>query len=103
MDMTQPTKAVCDECNQEFEISMQMETTDDGCEKNSFKCTHCNKEYIALITNQSIRKKQAEMKMLWRKLQTATTVKRHNKLHAKIDQLQKDIKQEIQDLKEAAI
>lgn len=100
--MSQPTNAVCDECNKEFEVSMQMKITEDGSEKNFFVCPNCGKEYVAFIINQSIRTKQAEMKMLWRKLQSATTVKQHNKLHAKIEELEKNIKQEIQKLKEVA-
>lgn len=100
--MSQPINAVCDGCNKEFEVSLQMEIADDGNEKNFFDCPHCSKEYIAFITNQSIRTKQAEVKMLRRKLQTVNTVKQHNKLHAKIEQLEKDIKQEIKELKEVA-
>ncbi|MDD9312651.1 hypothetical protein PUS82_15355 [Cytobacillus firmus] len=100
--MSQPINAVCDGCNKEFEVSTQVENTEDGSEKNYFVCPHCGKEYVAFIINQSIRTKQAEMKMLWRKLKSATTLKQHNKLHEKIEQLEKSIKQEIQKLKEVA-
>ncbi|WP_141432424.1 hypothetical protein [Bacillus sp. 03113] len=85
-------KANCDGCKLEFEIKMQTEIIENNVEKNYFICPHCNKEYISFCINQSIRKKQSDLKMLWRELQTATTVKKHHKIHSKIELLQKTIK-----------
>jgi transcription elongation factor Elf1 len=93
------TKAVCDDCNKEFEVDIHTLITDNHIEKNFFNCPHCGKEYIAFCTNQSIRQKQAEIKKLWRDLRVAKTVKQHDKIHSKIDSLEEEIKNEMSALR----
>jgi predicted RNA-binding Zn-ribbon protein involved in translation (DUF1610 family) len=99
----QKPKSNCDECNQEFVVDTQTVTTEDYIEKNFFICPHCGKEYIAFCTNQSIRKKQADTKMLWRDLRVAKTLKQQVKIHSKIDSLEKIIKDEMSVLKSSIV
>lgn len=91
---------ICDDCQKEYEIEMRIEQID-GIEKNYFTCPHCDKEYVAFCTNQSVRVKQAEMKMLYRKLNGARTKSQFRSIQDKLDKLEKKIKTEMESLKKS--
>ncbi len=93
------TVVVCDECKQAFELNIQTTTIQDGFEKNYFVCRHCQKEYPSHYTNQSIRMKMVDVKMLWRKFHTAESLKKKEKIHAKIKDVQAKIALEMDELK----
>jgi transcription initiation factor IIE alpha subunit len=95
-----PVKARCDSCDNDFEIEMKTESIGETVEKNFFTCSHCDQEYVSYYMDQSIRKKQADLKMLWRNIRFATTAKNYNKLQMKIDELEKEIKQDLKHLRE---
>lgn len=95
-----PVKARCDSCNKDFEIKTKTELIGETVEKNFFACTHCDKEYVAYYLDQSIRKKQADLKMLWRNIRSAKTAKNYNKLQKKIEELQNEIKEDLKRLRE---
>jgi hypothetical protein len=89
----------CDACNKGFDIEPKCEPVVGSVEKNFFVCPHCNKEYVTYCTDQDIRKKQTELKLLFRELQTARTDKKYLKIVSKIDELQETIKRDMQTLK----
>ena len=95
-----PVKAHCDSCNNAFEIEMKTESIGETVEKNFFTCSHCDKEYVSYYMDQNIRKKQSDLKMLWRNIRSATTAKNYNKLQKKIEELEKEIKQDLKHLRE---
>ncbi|MCM3573292.1 hypothetical protein M3172_08800 [Mesobacillus subterraneus] len=95
-----PVKAKCDSCNNDFEIETKTESIGDTVEKNFFICPHCDKEYVSYYLDQSIRKKQSDLKMLWRNIRSATTPKNYNKLQKKIEELQNEIKEDLRRLRE---
>jgi hypothetical protein len=95
----QGLKVTCDACNKDFDIEMKCEPVGGCVEKNFFVCPHCNKEYVTYCTDQDIRKKQAELKSLFRELQTIRSEKKYLKVVSRIDELQQTIKQEMQILK----
>ncbi|OLS39128.1 hypothetical protein [Bacillus sp. MRMR6] len=92
-------KVICDECKKEFEIDLQTEIAKDNIEKNFFVCPNCDKEYIAFCTNQSVRKNQASIRMLYRDLRVAKTKKQNDKIKSKIKELEIVIKNEMDNLK----
>lgn len=96
-----PVKARCDSCNNDFEIEMKTESIGETIEKNFFTCSHCGKEYVSYYMDQSIRKKQSDLKMHWRNIRTATTAKNYNKLQKKIEELEKEIKEDLKRLRES--
>jgi transcription elongation factor Elf1 len=95
-----PVKAKCDSCDNDFEVEMKTESIGETVEKNFFTCSHCDKEYVSYYMDQSIRKKQSDLKMLWRNIRSATTAKNYNKLQKKIDVLQNEIKEDLKRLRE---
>lgn len=99
MTETERAKAKCDTCKEVFEVSMLTEQLGKTVEKTFFKCTHCHTEYLSFCTDQTIRKKQANLKMLWRNLRFATTTKNYNKLQEKIADLEKEIKRDMRSLR----
>lgn len=101
MTETERAKAKCDSCNEVFEVELKTETLGKTVEKSFFQCPHCQAEYLSFCTDQTIRKKQANLKMLWRNLRFATTNKNYNKLQEKIADLEKEIKRDIKNLKAA--
>jgi transcription elongation factor Elf1 len=96
-----PVKARCDSCDNDFEIEMKTEQLGETVEKNFFTCSHCGKEYVSYYMDQNIRKKQSDLKMLWRNIRSASTPKNYNKLQKKIEELQNEIKEELKRLRES--
>jgi transcription initiation factor IIE alpha subunit len=93
-------KARCDSCDNDFEIENKTESIGETVEKNYFTCSHCDKEYVSYYMDQNIRKKQSDLKMLWRNIRSSTTPKNYNKLQKKIEELQDEIKKDLRQLRE---
>lgn len=100
MENKTPTKARCDSCDNDFVIETKTQSIGETVEKNFFTCSHCDKEYVSYYIDQSIRKKQSDLKMLWRNIRSASTPKNYNKLQKKIEELQNEIKEDLRRLRE---
>jgi hypothetical protein len=100
MENKAPVKARCDSCDNDFIIETKTEILGETVEKNFFTCSHCGKEYVSYYMDQSIRKKQSDLKMLWRNIRSATTAKNYNKLQKKIEEMQDEIKEDLRRLRE---
>lgn len=60
---------VCDDCNKKFEIKKLKEKKHPkGVVETYFKCPHCQKKYIAFVTDQEARKTQHQIKKLYASL-----------------------------------
>jgi len=95
-------KSTCDKCGEEFEIEVKTELTK-NIEKNYFTCPHCKNEYIAFCTNQSVRRKQAEMKMLHKEAGRAKTLRQLEKIQSKLADFEEQVKSEMEELKKSLL
>ncbi len=95
-------KSTCDKCGEEFEIEVKTELIK-NIEKTYFTCPHCKNEYIAFCTNQSVRRKQAEMKMLHKEARRAKTLRQLEKIQLKIENLEVQAKSEMEELKKSLL
>jgi predicted RNA-binding Zn-ribbon protein involved in translation (DUF1610 family) len=96
--------AKCDECAAEFEIENFEETTTKDYTKTSFFCPACGREYIAFAKNNSIKKKQAEVKKMYAQVRKpGTSYAEQKKLMLGIKKKEKAVKAEMNALKQSLI
>lgn len=95
-------KSTCDKCDEEFEIEVKTELIK-SIEKTYFTCPHCKNEYIAFCTNQSVRRKQAEMKMLHKEARRAKTLRQLEKIQSRLDVFEEQVKSEMEELKKSLL
>ncbi|MFE0442736.1 hypothetical protein ACFW0C_08880 [Aerococcus sp. NPDC058936] len=69
-------------------------------EKNYFKCTHCQTEYITACIDPSLRKKQLKVKKLYQQLKMLKGEKEIIKKVNQINDLEAEIKADMAELKE---
>lgn len=94
-------KATCDQCSKEFTVKVKLKKLRNHVEKTYFTCPQCEKVYTAFYTNISIRKQQAEVRKLYRKLQTlnAESLDKYEELLKVIENMQAEIKDGMNNLK----
>lgn len=58
----------CDKCEKDFDIRLKTTSMRRGIKRVYFRCPYCKEEYTAYYTDTKIRKRQAEMRRLAKKI-----------------------------------
>lgn len=54
--MTKPLTATCYECNSVTRVNFLEVPKPNGIKVTSFRCTHCQQEYVCFVTNHEVRR-----------------------------------------------
>lgn len=83
--------AICNKCEEEFEIYIEATDHGKGIIETYFTCTHCNEVYPVTVTNEAIRDRITKANAEWIKLNRLKNGKNwtENAWMAKHDRLKK--------------
>src|SRR5699024_4724191 len=79
----------CDNCGGRFKLNPKIEKLKDDIERIHFKCKHCKHDYTAYYTNQYIKEKQKEMRVI-NFNQLDEKKKLEKEIQAEMDKLKKE-------------
>lgn len=93
-------KVICDKCKQEFEVKQSIEKVKGDIRRIYFICPNCDKKYIAYYLSNKIEQKQEKIRKL------IVKINKHfkgthagEKYLAEYESLNKEIKKDMQELK----
>ncbi|GIP38650.1 hypothetical protein J31TS4_19300 [Paenibacillus sp. J31TS4] len=90
----------CDQCKQDFSISMESRRLDFTIDLHYFSCPHCGHEYPSYYTDTAVRGEQRKVKDSWQRFRSIKDIAKREKIHADILVRQKRISSMIDELKE---
>jgi len=96
-------EVACDNCGTVFTPDLKEVETKNGNTKTIFTCPKCQHEYLAFVTNESIRGKQKGIRKLRKQVQTALKTgdrSKARKLLEETDRIQEEMSIEMSELKE---
>lgn len=93
-------KVICDKCKHEFIVEPLTEKIQGDIQRVYFICPKCNEKYISYYLNSKIIQKQLKAKKLLQKMESQYLgTNKYNKYFKEYQELTKEIKQDMQNLK----
>jgi predicted nucleotide-binding protein (sugar kinase/HSP70/actin superfamily) len=93
------TNVNCDECKEDFELSLQTKVVERDIQLAYFTCPHCSKEYQSYYSNNKTRTRGQRIRELYGKLKLIRNERQQKQMMERIEQITLLNKKEMEELK----